>query len=154
VPAVGDTLQLVLPGVLKPQTAPTHEVYHGPRDEDLRRHGMSRNARANDDRYPSDLLSNRLHLTGVDAGPEFKSERLYCYDGRLCTAHSSRWSVEGREEAVTGRIYFIALVAVEFGPHASIVGTNEFVPGPVPHLRGQLRRSNNVREKDCEEDSS
>jgi hypothetical protein len=44
-PAVGDALQFMLARVLKDQTAPCYEVFHGSRDEDLRRPGLSRDPR-------------------------------------------------------------------------------------------------------------
>jgi hypothetical protein len=112
-PSVGDALQLVLPGVLKSQTAPTHEGYHGPRHEDLRRPGLSRKPRADDDhRYPSDPLSNRLHLTGVHAGLSSSPRRRTASIAAFAQRTALAGSVEGRKEAITGSIHFGALVAV------------------------------------------
>src|SRR5262245_18665703 len=70
VPAAGDTLQLVLSGVLEREAAARDEVFHGLRDEHLRWLRKRRNARADRDRDATVLPVDELAFARVHASPD------------------------------------------------------------------------------------
>src|SRR5229473_6697699 len=97
---------------------------------------------------PSDLVSVELALTGVNAGAQLEPERSGGGDERARALDCPRRPVEGREQAVPGRIDFLASEMGELAANLPVKSCQEVSPGGVAQLGRARGRANDVREED------
>jgi hypothetical protein len=60
---------------------------------------------------PTYVVAEQFAFTGVQADPDLYSELPELFPNPYRATNSSSWTVEGGQEAVTGRIYLVPSVA-------------------------------------------
>src|SRR5262249_4316775 len=121
------------------------------RHEHLAWSGQRSHAGADDHGDAAELLSDDLALARVQAGPDLEAEVAHRALDRGRAADRADRAVEGREEAVPGRVELAALKAVELRADDPMVTLDEVRPGPVAQLDSPDRRVDDVREQDRRE---
>src|SRR6476646_1006424 len=111
-----------------------NQVAHGGRHQYLARPGKGRDARADNHRHPGELAIVELALAHVNAHPRVQAERLESVDDRLGAPDRPRGSVEGSEEAVSGRVLLPAVEPAQLPPHERVMTREQVAPASVTEL--------------------
>jgi len=143
----------MLAAVLELETAAGRQVLHRGGDEDLARTSEPTDPGPDVDRQSRRLAVDGLHLAGVDAGADLKVERADRIDDLLRTSDRSSRPVEGREEAVAGRVDLASPVASEQPADRPVVALQQLVPRSVSELESLPCRADDVGEQDRGEDT-
>src|SRR5581483_8469844 len=110
--------------------------------------GLRGDTRADVHRDAAYLALDHLALAGVQARPHVDSELVHAVRDRTRAPDPARRPVEGREEAVAGRVELAAAVPGELLPHERMVPLDELAPASVPQLDRLRRRADDVGEED------
>ena len=111
-----------------------------------------RDPRADHHREPRDLALVELALAGVDARADVEPELADALDDRLGAADRPRRAVEGREEAVAGRVLLLAAVARQLAADEGVVTLEQLAPGTVAELGRPRVEPDDVGEEHGRED--
>src|SRR5690349_6655694 len=103
-PPVGDALQLVLAGVFEHKPRACGEVFDRVADQNLPSAGERADPGADVHRQATDAVTGEFDLAGVAAGADAQAEVAESRAQRLGTAEGPRGPVEGRQQAVPGRV--------------------------------------------------
>ena len=88
--------------------------------------------RADVHRHPAHLAVDHLALASVEPGPHLEAHRLNFRHDRLRTADRAGWTVECREEAITGSVDLGAAITLEERPHRLHDGARRDPPARSP----------------------
>ena len=104
-PLAGHALELVDAAVVEVDAGAGDEILDGARDEHLARPGLRGDARADVDGDAGDLVVAELALARVQPGADVEAELAHrVARSRARSGSRARRAVEGREEAVAGRV--------------------------------------------------
>jgi len=81
-----------------------NEVDDGTGHQYLSRLGQCCDSPRDADRQPADVVASHLYLPGVNAGPSLKSEVGRLISNGAGTHDRPRWSIEGGQRGVAGRV--------------------------------------------------
>ncbi len=88
-----------------------------------------------------------LALARMDPRSDTYAELADAFDDVACACHRSRWTLEGRKEAVTRRIDLEAAEAVKFFADDRMVMNKELPPRTIANRDGSLGGSDDVGEE-------
>ena len=130
------------------------EVLHGARDEHLARAGERRDARAEMDGQPGDVVRQDLDLADVDAGPDLEPELPDAVADRDRAADRAGRAVERREEPVADDLDLVAAEPLELATDDAVVVGEQGLPADVAELGRPLGRADDVGEQDGRQHAS
>src|SRR5215207_1581679 len=133
-------LEVVHAAVLEDDPRARDEVAHRARDEDLVGRGESGDAGPDAERDPGEVLAVALDLPGVEPRAHGEAEAPQPAADRRGAADPAARALEGRQEAVAGRVDLVAAEALELVAHEAMVGVEQVPPAAVAQLGGALRR--------------
>src|SRR5512132_2229216 len=139
-PTAGDALQLVLTGVVEPQTRTRDEVLHRLRDQDLAGPADGGYSRADRNGEAAALVLDQLAFAGMHAGPDLDPQIADPFGHLQRAADRAGWTVERGVEAVARRVVLLPAPPLERCPHDRAILQHEFLPRVVPKLRLLLDR--------------
>ena len=145
-PRLVDTLELLLTGFGEGETRPGDEVLHSARHHGLVRAGQARDTGGDVDSDAGDVVLADLDLAGVEAGANGEVELLHRRLERDRAGHRATRTVEGREDAIPGRLHQVPVVFGDDPACHGVVTVQQFRPGPVTGLRHGRRRVDDVGE--------
>ena len=99
------------------------EVLYRARHEDLTGRRLRHDARAGMDGDAGKLVVNALALSGVEADAGFDTEASHRVADTLGTADGAGGAVEGREEAIAGRVDLAPSVELDLVTNDRMVAT-------------------------------
>src|SRR5215471_12461296 len=102
---------------------------------------------------PTDLVTSQFDLARVQPRSNLDPELAHGITDAERAAHRPRWSVERRQESITGSIDLTATEARKFHPNQSVMRLEQIVPRSIAKSGGQLCRADDVREKHRGEDT-
>src|SRR6188474_556875 len=146
-PLAVETLELVSTAVLEPEAARLGDRACHIRDEDLARSCRRHDARGLMHGHAADVVVDELDLAEVHARPHLQTVPMCKPLDRKRTAERLRRTVEGREEAVAGRLDLATAVALELRPRSHEVLGEEPTPPRVSDLGRRRCRVDEVREE-------
>src|SRR3954451_20659080 len=144
-PGAGYALELVFASVGHGEARSDDEVLDGLGDEDLAGAGEGRDAGADVDGEPADVVADLFDLPGVKSGAD-REPRVARVGDLQCAPYGAGGTVEGREEAVAERLDRAASPAVDASTDEVLVSVEELRPCVVAHPGGAFRRVDDVGE--------
>ena len=152
-PFAGDALQLGRTALAKLEARSRNQILDRARDEHLAGLRRLRHTGTDVDGDSAYLAVHQLALAGVEARAYLQAELCYrLRDGAGAADRPSR-AVEAGEEAVTGGVKLLTVVADELPTDDSVVPLEELAPGPVAERYRLLGRADDVGEKDGGKDA-
>jgi hypothetical protein len=115
----------MLAAILELEPGASHEVGDGAGYEDFARPGQRRHALSDVNCDSTDILAAKLHLTGVQSSAYFDAESADSRADRLCASHGAGRAVEGRQDAIAGRVHLATAMAVEFPRDEFVMAVEE-----------------------------
>src|SRR6478752_4968387 len=107
------------------------EIDDGARDEDFARSGEGRDPLRGVNGDAGDVVASEFDFTRVEPRAYLDAQCLDRVTDRACTSNRAPWSVERREDTVTGELDDPASEPIGFFADDSVVGDEEFPPAPV-----------------------
>jgi hypothetical protein len=134
--------------VLEAKAGAGDQVLDGAGHQDLTRPGGGRDAGADVDGEPGDLVVPELDLPGVQAGPDREPERGHAAGDRARAPDRPGRAVEGGEEAIARGVDLAPPEAPELAADEVVVSVEEVSPAAIPEGGGLLRGADDVGEED------
>ena len=100
-------------------------------------------------RDAADVCPHKLHFSDVHAGPDLQAFATGGPFGGRGAAEGSGRPVEGRQQAVSGRVDLVSMVPFELRPGGLVVVREQISPGYVAESVGHHCRVDEVGEKQC-----
>jgi hypothetical protein len=123
----------LVPSILERKARAGYKVSHGAGDEHLTRVGEPHHPRRDVHGDPADVIAPPdLDLARMNSNPHVEAERPHSLDNSLPTANGSRWTIEGRQEAVSHRLDLTSAKTRHFAPDQRIVPVQQGSPGQIP----------------------
>jgi hypothetical protein len=146
VPAVGDTLEVVIAYVFEHEAGANGEVLHGRRGPDLIRPRQLRNPRTDVYGDALDVCPDELDLAGVAPRPDAEADGPDSERDRHGAADGSGRTV-GRQEPVSSRVNVAPPVLGNPAPRDIVVGGEQILPSTISELGGPACRVHDIREQ-------
>ncbi len=144
----------MLAAILELEPGAGDEITRRRGHEPLARSRAASDARTDMHRDAARLLAARtFDLASVHARAHLEAELTQRVADLERAADRARRPVKERQEAITGRINFLAAKALEFAPHLRVMLLEQLAPGAVAKLAHPLGRADEVGDEDRGEDS-
>jgi hypothetical protein len=99
----------------------------------------------------AELFADHLTLASVDASANVNAEFSDRVHNCPSAADRTRWTIEGRQEAVASSIDFATSMPGELVTNKGVMLSEKVLPSAVPEFDKPVRRLDNVREQDGRE---
>ena len=143
-PFAGNTLEGLAAAVAEAQPGARHQVLYGARHQHLARTGERRDARADVNGNPTDIVVDHFAFAGMEPSTDFDPKRPDLLGNGAGAADAARRSVEGGKNAVAGRLDLMAAKACEIAPDRGVMTVEEITPAAVAERGGLLGRADDV----------
>lgn len=117
--------------VTEAQPGARYQVLHGTGHQDLARTRERGDSGADVNGNAAHLIPHDLALAGMEPGADVDPERPDVVGDRAGAADTARRTVEGRQEAVTGRVDFTAPEPLEITPDNGVMAVQQVAPAAV-----------------------
>ncbi len=137
------------PPIVEFEAGSSHQVFHGPRHQDLAGTGEAGYPRTDMDRQSGDMIPSGLHLSGVQAAADADTQRADTVGDSLGASDGSGRPVEGCEEPVASGVYLPTPPPLQLGSNGRMVPVEQIAPSRVAQGNRLPGRINDVGEEDC-----
>lgn len=147
-PCAGNSLEGELSSTLELQWGAGNEIHDRSRHQHLASLGLGRHASPDVHGDPADVVAAKLDFAGVNADPNFETQRIERTVKTAPALHGASRAVKRGEDTVAGRLDQAATVPLDLVPYHQIALVEELPPLAVTDGCGLLCGAHDVGEHD------